>query len=133
MKKRMVYLVLIAAVMSMGVVYGCSKPLPPVTETQIAGMPLDTKTEIFSKLSTPVAADAVVQVPGKQEQIIVNVFPADENGTVKSGVKPEVIMAANTDNFKLNKTMSKGKLSPGIYLMNIVYGGQTERVLFTVK
>jgi hypothetical protein len=29
--------------------------------------------------------------------------------------------------------MSKGKLSPGIYLMNIVYGGQTERVLFTVK
>lgn len=132
MIKRIASLLLVAAALG-AFAWGCSKPLPPVTETHIAGMPLDTKTEIFSKLSTPVAADAVVQVPGKQDQIIVNIFPADENGTVKSGAKPEVIMASNTDNFRLDRTMSKGKLATGTYLMNIVYGGQTERAVFTVK
>jgi hypothetical protein len=132
MKMRMTTLVLVACVMGFGV-FGCSKPLPPVTEIQIAGMPLDTKTEIFSSLTTPVVADAVVQVPGKQDRIIVNVFPAAADGTIASGAAPEVIMVTETDNFKLDKTMSKKKLAPGTYLMNIVYSGKTERVLFTVK
>jgi len=76
---------------------------------------------------------ALVQVPGKQESIIVNVFPSDLSGIVKSGIKPEVILVSGTDHFKLDQTMSKKDLTKGTYLMNIVYGGKTERVLFSIK
>ncbi len=129
MMKRYVCMVLVAVVFG----FGCSKALEPVTETHIGGMPLDTKTRVLSKLNTPVVADAIVQVPGKQESITVNIFPADLNGIVKTGVKPEVILASDTDHFELDKTMSRKELTQGTYLMNIVYGGQTERVLFSVK
>jgi hypothetical protein len=84
-------------------------------------------------LNTPVAPDALVQVPGKQESITVNIFPSDVSGIIKSGIKPEVILVSGTDHFKLDQTMSKKDLTQGTYLMNIVYGGKTERVLFSVK
>ena len=129
MKKRYICMVLVAVVFG----FGCSKALEPVTETHIGGMPLDTKTAILSKLNTPVAPDAIVQVPGKQASITVNIFPASLDGIVKTGIQPEVILAKDTDNFKLDKTMSRKDLTQGTYLMNIVYGGQTERVLFSVK
>lgn len=129
MKRR--YICLTLAVVLFG--FGCSKALQPVSETHIGGMPLDTKTQILSKLNTPVTGDATVQVPGKQQSITVNIFPADLNGIVKSGIQPEVILAKDTDHFKLNQTMSRKELTEGTYLMNIVYGGQTERVLFSVK
>jgi len=131
MKRRSVHLVLAAFVF--GIALGCSKSLEPVKEIQISGMPLDIKTPIFSKLNTPVAADALVQVPGKQDTITVNIFPADPKGIVSSGVKPEVILVSGTDHFKLDQTMSKNDLVKGTYLMNIVYSGKTERVLFSVK
>ena len=124
---------LAALVLCVSIGFGCSKSLDPVKETQISGMPLDTKTVVLSKLNTPVATDALVQVPGKQESITVNIFPADVSGIVKSGVKPEIILVSGTDHFKLDQTMSKNDLTKGIYLMNIVYGGKTERVLFSVK
>lgn len=133
MKKGIIHLALVALVFSFAAGYGCSKSLQPVTETHIGGMPLDTKTETLSKLNTPVAPDAIVQVPGKQANITVNIFPADENGNPLSGTTPLVILAPNTDHFKLDQTMSKKDLTKGTYLMNIVYSGQTERVLFSVK
>ena len=40
---------------------------------------------------------------------------------------------ARAADFDLDDTMSKDELGKGTYLMNIVYRGQTERVLFTVK
>jgi len=133
MKKRLVHLVLAAFILGIAVGFGCSKSLEPVTETHIAGMPLDTKTAVFSKLNTPVAADAVVQVPGKQASITVNIFSADLNGVVKTFAKPEIILASDTDHFELDQMMSGNDLTKGTYLMNIVYGGQTERVIFSVK
>lgn len=131
MKKGIIYLAV--AVFAFSVGFGCSKTMKPVTETHIGGMPLDTKTETLSKLNTPVAPNAIVQVPGKQESITVNIFPADENGNLVTGAKPLVILAPDTDHFKLDQTMSKKDLTTGTYLMNIVYGGKTERVLFSVK
>lgn len=131
MKKGLILLAVV--VLCIGIGFGCSKSLDPVQETQISGMPLDTKTMILSKLNTPVAPDALVQVPGKQESITVNVFPSDFSGIVKSGIKPEVILVSGTDHFKLDQTMSKKDLTKGTYLMNIVYGGKTERVLFSIK
>ena len=131
MKKRLIQLAVV--VLCTGIGFGCSKPLDPVKETQISGMPLDTKTVVLSKLNTPVTPDALVQVPGKQESITVNIFPSSLSGIVKSGIKPEVILVSGTDHFKLDQTMSKKDLTKGTYLMNIVYGGKTERVLFSVK
>jgi len=131
LKKGLIFLAVV--VLCIGVGFGCSKSLEPVKDIQISGMPLDTKTMVFSKLNTPVAPDALVQVPGKQESITVNVFPADIQGAVKTGVKPEIILVSGTDHFKLDQTMSKNDLTKGTYLMNIVYGGKTERVLFSVK
>lgn len=129
MKKRYICLALMVVLFG----FGCSKALEPVTETHIGGMPLDTKTTVLSKLNTPVTADATVQVPGRHESITVNIFPASLDGIVKTGIQPEVILAKDTDHFKLDKTMSHKELTEGTYLMNIVYGGQTERVLFSVK
>jgi len=131
MGKRIVYMVLVALVLGVGA--GCSKPLEPVTEIHVGGMPLDTKSAVLSKLATPVAPDAVVQVPGKQASITVNIFPADANGNPKVGATPEVILAKDTDHFELDDTMSKERLGKGDYLMNIVFGGKTERVAFAVK
>lgn len=131
MKKGLIFLVF--AVLALIAGFGCSKSLAPVNDIQISGMPLDTKTMILSKLNTPIAPDALVQVPGKHEKIIVNIFPSDVMGVVKSGLKPEVILVSDTDHFKLDQTMSKKKLTPGTYLMNIVFAGKTERVLFSVK
>ena len=131
MKKGLTYLALMTLIFSIG--FGCSKALEPVKDIQISGMPLDTKTIAFSKLNTPVAPDALVQVPGKQESITVNIFPSNFSGIVNSGIKPEVIMVSDTDHFKLDQTMSKNDLTKGTYLMNIVYGGKTERVFFSVK
>jgi len=76
----------------------------------------------------------LVQVPGKQEKHNGKTsFLRDLSGIVKSGIKPEVILVSDTDHFKLDQTMSKKDLTKGTYLMNIVYGGKTERVLFSVK
>ncbi|MBN1283352.1 MAG: hypothetical protein JXA24_06245 [Proteobacteria bacterium] len=133
MKKNPVRLVLVAIIIAAGAICGCSKALTPVSEIHIDGMPLDSRSEILSKLNTPIENDATVQVPGRQESIIVNVFPTDENGKVKPGASPEVIMARDTDFFKLDNTMSKKELASGNYLMNIVFGGKTERVAFVVK
>lgn len=133
MKKTFIHLALAVFVLCVSIGFGCSKSLEPVTETHIAGMPLDTKTVVLSKLNTPVAANALVQVPGKQESITVNIFPADVSGIVRSGVKPEIILVSGTDHFKLDQTMSKKDLTTGTYLMNIVYSGKTERVVFSVK
>jgi hypothetical protein len=133
MGNNRVRLVMVGVALAVATGFGCSKPMPPVTEIHVAGMPLDTKSEILSRLKTPVAPDAIVQVPGKQASIIVNVFSADEGGNVKAGATPEVIMASDTDHVRLDKTMSKHKLASGSYLMNIVFGGKTERVVFMVK
>ena len=133
MKKKFMQWTVVVIVVCVSIGFGCSKSLEPVKEIHISGMPLDTKTAIFSKLNTPVTADALVQVPGKQESIIVNIFPANVKGIVKTGAKPEVIMASDTDHFKLDQTMSKKGLTKDTYLMNIVFGGKTELVLFSVK
>ncbi len=133
MKKQLIAFIAVAIVVSVGVGFGCSKPLPPVAETQIAGMTLDRTMPSLFKLATSVAPDALVQVPGKQESITANIFPATETGAVKAGDKAEVILVSGTDHFKLDQTMSKKDLAKGLYLMNIVYGGKTERVLFSVK
>ncbi|MBN1864171.1 MAG: hypothetical protein JW808_04660 [Victivallales bacterium] len=87
--------------------------------------------EIFARVANPVANDALLEVEADEAMIIVNVFSSDAEGNT-SGVA-KIIMIQGKKSTKLDQTMDKSKLEPGTYLMNIVAGGATARVLFTVK
>ena len=52
---------------------------------------------------------------------------------MKKGAQPEIILIQNTNSVTLSSTMSKKKLVPGEYIMNIVADGKTSRVKFTVQ
>ena len=88
---------------------------------------------IFAKIPGPVAADAEVILDAEPEAIIVNIFPCEANGTVPRGVDPKVIMAGKATSFKLNQTLDKSTLAPGLYGMNIVLRSKgTSRVMFRI-
>ena len=89
----------------------------------------DGKT--FATVAEPIASNAELEVDSKEAMIIVNVFPSDDKGKTSGAAK--IIMLQNTNKTNLDKTMDKSKLKPGTYLMNIVAGGATARVLFKVK
>lgn len=89
--------------------------------------------KIFAKIAEAVAADAELEVDSKADMIIVNVFPCDAKGQVKTGAAAKIIMLQKTNKIKLDQTMDKTKLTPGNYVMNIVAGGKTARVMFKVK
>lgn len=100
---------------------------------KVGGQSAKAKTAIFATIAKPVAPDAELEVDAKGPMIIVNVFPCDKKGTVKSGAQPEIILLQNTNKINLSNTMSKKKLAPGEYIMNVVAEGKTSRVKFTVK
>ena len=69
-------------------------------------------------------------VPG---MIIINVFKVNADGSVTSSASPKIIMVQNGTKTRLDATMDKSTLPPGLYGMNIVYANVTSRVMFTVK
>ncbi len=90
---------------------------------------------IFAKIGKPVASDAEVRVGVKPERIIVNIFPCDAKGAPKPGAqaKAKVIMASRATTFRLDQTLDKSTLDPGLYIMNVVLGSKgTSRVMFAV-
>ena len=91
-----------------------------------------------AKLSAPVSNDALleVKVPAT-DTLFINFFSSDANGvitTANSSVK-EIIMVTGGNKTKINQTMSKNILQPGVYLANIMAqsSGETARIVFTVK
>lgn len=95
----------------------------------------DPQIAIFAKVKNPVAADAELEVTGDAGLLLVNVFPVKPNGEVPSEAQgaTKVIMVQSGTKTKLDATMDKSKLTPGLYGANIVFGGRTSRVMFTVK
>ena len=66
--------------------------------------------------------------------MIINAFACDANGKVANGESAKIIMIKKGENSsRLDKTMSKKKLTAGNYIMNIVAAGKTARVFFVVK
>ena len=91
--------------------------------------------DIFATVPRPIAPDARVEVDTEGEQIIVNVFPIDEEGAPLPGSqgRTKVIMVPEGTGFRLDATMDKSRLSPGRYGMNIVLQNKgTSRVRFVV-
>ncbi len=95
---------------------------------------LKSKDAAYSTIAKPVAADAELVVDAKADMIIVNVFPCDEKGNVKTGAQPAIILIQGGNTAKLNSTMDKKPLKPGRYIMNVVVTAKgTSRVMFQVK
>jgi hypothetical protein len=88
---------------------------------------------VFAKIAQPVAASAELAVETKEDMIIVNIFDCDANGNAKQGAQPLVILMQGTKKSPINKTMDGKAPATGHHVMNIVAGGATARVFFTVK
>lgn len=109
-------------------------PFPVLVGGQKAVLAKDS--DPFAKVADPVAADAELEVlkDGEVAMVIINAFPADAAGKVKDGANPAILMAQpNTKKLKLDATLDKKKLEPGYYVMNIVAGDNTARVMIQVK
>lgn len=100
---------------------------------QLAFIEGNPQTAIFAKLKEPVGADAEIEIMGVPAMVIINVFKVNPNGSVTSSESPKIILVQNGTKTRLDDTMDKSKLPPGLYGMNIVYANVTSRVMFTVK
>ena len=88
--------------------------------------------EIFAEVSKPVAPDAVLSLEKEVPMLIVNAFPCKEDGSVEETQATAIIFAQNVKEVKLDATMDKKKLAPGMYLANVVADGKTSRIVFVV-
>lgn len=86
-----------------------------------------------AKIAEPVAAGAELVVDTKEAMVIVNIFDCDAQGNVASGTQPLIVLMQGTNKSPISKTMDGKTAKPGHHIMNIVAGGKTARVLFTVK
>lgn len=91
---------------------------------------LRNASDIFAVVDTAVPNNAEIEVDVTTEMIIINVFHSDDRGNATGA--PAVIMIQGGNKTTLDKTMDLQTLEPGTYLMNIVAGGNTARVLFKV-
>jgi hypothetical protein len=97
---------------------------------------VDPELAKFAKVKEPVAADAYIEVTGEGDSIIINIFPIEANESVPSDVatRTKIIFVKDAGKIvKLSQTLDGSVLEPGLYGMNIVYGGNTSRVTFEVK
>lgn len=81
----------------------------------------------------PVASNAVMSVSGVEGQIIVNIFPAHEDGTVDSGAQALILLFDAKASKAINQNMQGKAPAAGWYLANVVGGGNTSRIVFQVK
>lgn len=88
--------------------------------------------DLFAQISKPVAADAVLALDEEVPMLIVNAFPCAEDGTVLENQTAAVIFANKVKEVKLDATMDKKKLKPGMYLANVVANSKTSRIVFQV-
>jgi hypothetical protein len=87
----------------------------------------------FAHLKAPVAAGAKMAVQGQAGQVIVNIYPSDNKGTVANGVQPAILLFDAKQSKSIDDNMSGKKHGPGWYAANVVCGAGTSRVLFQVK
>lgn len=100
---------------------------------QTAAITGNPESAIFAKIKDPVAADAELEIAGEPGMLIVNVFPVKETGEVDSAAPVKVIFISSGTKAKLDATMDKSTLTPGLWGANIVFNNRTSRVMFTVK
>lgn len=88
----------------------------------------------FAHFPGPVSAGAVMGVKGQSGQVIVNIFPSDDKGTVAQGVQPAVLIFDAGQTKSIDDNISGKKHGAGWYAANVVCGAAgTSRILFQVK
>ena len=102
---------------------------------KLDGQAAAVKNDICAAIASPVSSSAVIEVGAPtDEMIIINAFPSDLNGKVPDGAKAAIILIKKGENkTTIDKTTDNKKLAAGTYLMNVVGGGKTARVVFTIK
>lgn len=106
-------------------------PFPVTVGGQSAAM--TEKSSVVSYIANPVSANAVMAVKDVTGQIIVNIFPADENGDVATGTQPMILLFDASSTKAISANMGGTTPKPGWYMANVVGGGNTSRVAFQVK
>ena len=84
-------------------------------------------------LGGPIASSAQLSVKDVEGQIIVNIFPSDENGETTNGQQPFIMLFDASSSKSISDNMQGKTLESGWYLANVVGGGKTSRVVFQVK
>ena len=79
-----------------------------------------------------VDAKAEIVIDAKADMIILNIFPANEDGSPKEGAQAAIIIMQGTNKAGLDQTMDKKPLAEGLYRMNAVAGGNTAIVIFRI-
>ncbi len=100
---------------------------------QLAVVEGDPTRAIFAKIKEPVDDNAQIEIGGEPGMLIVNVFPVRPNGEVPQGAPTKVMFVQNGTKTRLDETMDKSRLAPGLYGANVVYANATSRVMFEVK
>lgn len=102
---------------------------------KLDGQEAAVKNDICAIIANPVSGSAEIEVGAPtDEMIIINAFPSDLNGKVQEGAKAAIILIKKGEKkTTIDKTTDNNKLAAGTYLMNVVGGGKTARVVFTVK
>ncbi|HCE43025.1 MAG TPA: hypothetical protein DET40_05720 [Lentisphaeria bacterium] len=114
-------------------VAGASTALP--FGVKIGGQQAAAKGDAsFATVEQAVADNAELEVAvDKPEMVIINVFPSDEKGNAKEGAAAIIIMFQKTNKGTIDQTIDKKKIPAGTYLMNIVAGDKTSRLVFKIK
>jgi hypothetical protein len=95
---------------------------------------LEKPTDSHAKVAQPVVSNAELVVDTKESMVIVNIFDCDAKGDVaQAGSGPLIVLMQGTNKSPISKTLDGNVPKPGYHIMNIVAGGATARVFFTVK
>ncbi len=132
MKKLLAVLALLSIIVPGTAAFADQDPLYPFKVT-IAGKEAvkENPTAAFAVINEAVPADSEIQVAA-DGQVIINAVQCDAQGNPVPGALMSVIMF-QAPKGSLAKTMDGKKLQSGKYLMNVVAGGTTARVVFDVK
>jgi len=104
-------------------------------EVTVAGeaAKMKNKGDLFAVLDKPVKSDALLTIKEKSALLIVNAHRCNPDGSVPNGGHTHAMFAQNTNEVKMDATLDKKKLEPGLYLMNVVAHSKTSRVVFKVE
>jgi hypothetical protein len=90
----------------------------------------------WGTIADAVSSDALLEIDSRGDSIIINVFPSNEKGDA-SGDAAIILVQDGGNTVRLDQTKDKRmeptRLQPGLYLMNVVAGSNTSRVMFRVK
>lgn len=100
---------------------------------QLAVVDGNPDTAIFARIPMAVGRDALVEVDGAPGLLIINVFPVKTDGSVPQGAPIKVMMQQSANRLRLDETMDKSALEPGLWGANIVFQQTTSRVMFEVR